>query len=67
VLHEVFVRPPTRLTWALMSFDRYRRFALLAPADERPASFTAFLQSSWEIDSRANLIAHGARKLIGSR
>jgi hypothetical protein len=65
--HQLYMRPPTRLAWAVMSFDRYRRFALLAPGSEQPANFSAFLQSSWEIESRAALIAHGARKVIGRR
>jgi hypothetical protein len=66
-LHEVYVRPPTRLTWALMSFDRYRRFALLAPPSDQPRSFVGFLESSWEIESHSKLFVHGAQKLIGRR
>jgi len=47
-----------------MSFDRYRRFATLAPAGERPASFAGYLQSAWEIDGAAQLLVHGGRKLV---
>jgi putative nucleotidyltransferase-like protein len=66
-LHEVYVRPPTRLAWALMSFDRYRRFALLAPPDDKPRSFVGFLESSWGIESHSRLLVHGVQKLIGRR
>jgi hypothetical protein len=63
--HELYTRPPTRLGWAAMSFDRYRRFALLAPPSEQPTTFISFLQSAWEVDSGPKLIARGARKLTG--
>jgi hypothetical protein len=61
--HTISMRPPTPLGFAAMSFDRYRRFASLAPAGERPASFARFLQSAWEIDGSVRLLVHGGRKL----
>jgi hypothetical protein len=63
-VHRISMRPPTRIAFAAMAFDRYRRFASQAPPGERPASFPRFLQSAWEIDGSARLLAYGGRKLV---
>ncbi len=65
VLNAVWTRPPTPLAFAVMSFDRYRRFAQLAPAHDRPASFAEYLRSAWGLESSAQLVIHGGRKLAG--
>ena len=64
-IQSVWTRPPTSLGFAVMSFDRYRRFARLAPVQERPASFAAYLRRAWGLDSSAQLLVHGGRKLAG--
>jgi hypothetical protein len=64
-INAVWARPPTPLGFAVMSFDRYRRFARLAPAHERPASFAAYLRDAWGLQSSAQLLVYGGRKLAG--
>jgi hypothetical protein len=64
-IHGVWTRPPTSLSFAVMSFDRYRRFARLAPAEERPPSFAAYLCRAWGLESSTQLLVHGGRKLAG--
>jgi hypothetical protein len=64
-MHAVWTREPTPLGFAVMSFDRYRRFARLAPAEQRPASFVAYLRNAWGLESSTQLLIHGGRKLAG--
>jgi hypothetical protein len=66
-IHRLSTRAPERWHFALFAWDRYRRFHQLAPAERRPRSFTGFLASSWELDSRSALLAYGVRKLAGPR
>jgi len=63
-IHTISMRPSTPFAFAALSFDRYRRFASLAPVVERPASFPEFLKTAWEIDGSARLLLHGGRKLV---
>jgi hypothetical protein len=62
-LQRVTTRPHNRLSFALMSFDRYRRFARLAPPEDRPQSFIGFLGQAWGVENPAQLMVHGGRKL----
>jgi hypothetical protein len=64
-INAVWTRPPTPLGFAVMSFDRYRRFARLAPAETRPRSFPAYLRNAWELESSGQLLLHEGRKLAG--
>jgi hypothetical protein len=66
-IHRLSTRAPERWHFALFAWDRYRRFQQLAPAERRPPSFSGFLQSSWELDSRSQLLAYGVRRLAGPR
>jgi hypothetical protein len=66
-VHAIYSRPFTPLTFAVMSFDRYRRFTKLAPPADRPTSFAAYLKDSWQLDNSLQLAAHGGRKLAGRR
>jgi Uncharacterised nucleotidyltransferase len=65
VVHRLSMRQPTPLAFAVLSFDRYRRLAKLAPAEEHPGSFARYLKSAWELSSGAQLLVHGGRKLAG--
>lgn len=62
-VHKMQARPPTSLRLAIMSLDRYRRFAKLAPAGERPRSLAEYLRTAWELDRGTDVLRHGSRKL----
>ncbi len=62
-VHRVATRPPTKLGFALLSFDRYRRFAKFAPAERRPRSFPEYLRAAWDLDDASNIVLYGSRKL----
>jgi hypothetical protein len=66
-IHRLSTRAPERWHFALFAWDRYRRFRQLAPAERRPRSFSRFLQSAWELESRSQLLAYGLRRLAGPR
>jgi hypothetical protein len=66
-VHRVTTQPPTSLGFALMSFDRYRRFARLAPVERRPRSFADYLRASWELERPTQVLIYGGRKLAGRR
>jgi hypothetical protein len=63
-IHRLTTAAPTAASFAIYSWDRYRRFARLAQPGLRPRSFVAYLQHAWELDSPARLLAHGGRKLL---
>jgi hypothetical protein len=63
VFQRVITRPHTQLSFALMSFDRYRRFAVLAPPEDRPRSFLGFLSRAWGVENPGRLMLLGGRKL----
>jgi hypothetical protein len=62
-VHAVTARPPSPLNMAVMSLDRYRRFAQLAPPAQRPASFSEYLRGAWGAQSSRQVLLLGGRKL----
>ncbi|MGH2868606.1 MAG: nucleotidyltransferase family protein [Solirubrobacteraceae bacterium] len=62
-VHAVAARPPSPLNMALMSLDRYRRFAQFAPPAQRPASFSDYLRGAWGAQSSRHVLRLGGRKL----
>jgi hypothetical protein len=61
--HRALVRRPNTIRFGIASWDRYRRFALLARPTDQPSGFTDFLRSGWELEDRG-LLRHVVGKVI---
>jgi hypothetical protein len=62
-VHRASAAAPSPPRFAVASWDRYRRIARHGPPEGRPGSFLAFLQDAWQLESRARVLPHVARKL----
>jgi hypothetical protein len=61
--HRALMRRPNTIRLSVATWDRYRRFSLLASAQERPSDFPDFLRRGWELEDRG-LVRHVLGKVV---
>lgn len=55
---------PTRLSSAVIGWDRYRRFRTQAPPERRPDGAVDWLADSWQVAGRRELVRETARRAL---
>jgi hypothetical protein len=63
--HWASKRPPGTAAFALASWDRYRRFAILGDPEARPGGFIEFLARGWGLKGgRLGVLIHASTKIL---